>query len=107
MKEKPCNEMIILSHDNIDDEPSPKPNDIAIKFIYTERIYEEIKYNKAMGPEGWISNVGGFVGIFLGYSMLQIPEILACFIGFFQRQKFKKLKGMLDFFYFLSSTANI
>ena len=93
LKEIPCNEMILLSIDNINNEPSPKPTDISLEFIYPERSYEEIKYNKMMGFEGWLSNVGGFVGIFLGYSMLQIPELLAYMIGFFKENRHKDIKS--------------
>ena len=85
--------MILLSIDSLNSEPSPRPKDISMEFIYTEKAYEEIRYDKLMGFEGWLSNVGGFVGIFLGYSMMQVPEFLAYIIGFFQRQKYKLVKG--------------
>ena len=48
----------------------------VIKFLYQEQYYEEIQYLKAFDVEGFISNLGGFVGIFLGYSMMQLPELL-------------------------------
>ena len=89
LKELPCNKMLLLSIDFINSEPSPRPKDIAIKFTFTESTYEEIKYNKMMGFEGWLFNVGGFVGIFLGYSMLQVPEILVYIIDFMRGQKYK------------------
>lgn len=95
-EEKPCNEMLLLSIEYFNKEPSPKPKDIAIEFVYAEKTYEEIQYNKMMGFDGWLSNVGGFVGIFLGYSMLQVPEILACIIGFFQGEKLKNLRSKTD-----------
>ena len=47
-----------------------------IKFLYTEKYYEEIQYSKAFDVEGFISNLGGFVGIFLGYSLMQLPGLL-------------------------------
>ena len=68
--EIPCNEMILLSIDSVNREPNPVPKDISIAFLYAEKTYEEIRYNQMMGLDGWISNVGGFIGIFLGYSML-------------------------------------
>ena len=73
----PCYEMILLSIDSINNAPSPKPTDMSMVFFYTEKTYEEIKYSRMMNIDGWISNVGGFIGIFLGYSMLQIPETLS------------------------------
>ena len=41
--EKPCDEMLVLTIDSIDSNPSPRPKDIAIKFIYTEKVYEDFK----------------------------------------------------------------
>lgn len=75
----PCDEMLVLTIDSINNNPDPTPSDISIQFFYTEKIYEEIKYLRAIGFENWLSNVGGFVGIFLGYSMMQIPEFILLF----------------------------
>ena len=51
-------------------------NNTLIKFLYQDKYYEEIQYTKAFDVEGFISNLGGFVGIFLGYSLMQLPGIL-------------------------------
>ena len=48
-----------------------------IKFIYKDKYYNEIEYLPDFGPEDFISNFGGFVGIFLGYSLMQLPELLS------------------------------
>lgn len=71
-----CDEILLQSIDSINYRPTPMPQDISMAFYYTEKIYEEIRYTRAMGFESWLSNVGGFVGIFLGYSIMQIPDIL-------------------------------
>ena len=47
-----------------------------IKLEYRERHYQEIKYAEDFGFESFWSGLGGYVGIFLGYSLLQIPELL-------------------------------
>ena len=73
--DKPCDEMLVQSIDSINYKPVSIPRDISIAFHYTEKLYEEIKYTRAMGFESWLSNVGGFVGIFLGYSIMQIPDM--------------------------------
>ena len=41
-----------------------------------DTYYEEISQVEDFGPQDFISNLGGFIGIFLGYSMMQIPELL-------------------------------
>ena len=92
--EKPCDEMLVLSIDSINNNPLPIPDDIAIRFIYTEKMYEEIRYIKELGFENWLSNVGGFVGIFLGYSMMQFPEFLLLFANAFNRKRLKSLARM-------------
>ena len=42
----PCDEMLLLGIDSINNNPNPQPKDISIKFHYTEKIYEEISYDK-------------------------------------------------------------
>ena len=77
----PCDEMLILTIDFVNSNPDPIPEDLTIRFHYSEKTYEEIQYVKAINFESWLSNVGGFVGIFLGYSMMQIPEFLLIFVS--------------------------
>ena len=82
-----------MSIDSINHNPIPIPDDIAIKFLYTEKMYEEIRYIKAIGFENWLSNVGGFVGIFLGYSMMQFPEFLLFFANVLNHERKKQFRG--------------
>ena len=51
-------------------------NNTIIKFMYLEKYYEEIQYSKAFDVEGFISNLGGFFGIFLVYSLEDLRESL-------------------------------
>ena len=37
---------------------------------------KEIEEIKDFGFEDFVSDLGGFIGIFLGFSMLQIPQLL-------------------------------
>ena len=92
-EEFPCNEMILLSIDSINDEPTPRPKDVSMAFFYIEKTYEEIQYSRLMGFESWLSNVGGFVGIFLGYSILQIPEILVFVMDLFHHKSVQRIKS--------------
>ena len=95
-KYTPCDEMLVLSIDSINNFPTPIPKDIAIQFDYAEKVYEEIKYVRAIGFENWLSNVGGFVGIFLGYSMMQFPEMLLLFSVAFNTKRIRFWIGMLS-----------
>ena len=51
-------------------------NSALIEISYLEKYYEEIKQVEDFGFQDFVSNVGGFIGIFVGYSMMQIPELL-------------------------------
>ena len=93
--DQPCDEMILLSIDSVNNNPSTLPEDIAIGFHYSEKMYEEIEYTKAIGFENWLSNVGGFVGIFLGFSMMQFPEALEFLYDFFFRGNNRIVKGKI------------
>ena len=47
-----------------------------LEIIYLDKYYEEIKEIRDLSFEDFLSNLGGFIGIFLGYSMMQIPQLL-------------------------------
>ena len=93
LMEFPCTEMIVLNIDSINDKPQPKPKDVSMAFFYNDKTFEEIKYTKSMEFVGWLSNVGGFIGIFLGYSMMQIPELLSMVMKFLSNQRKKFCNG--------------
>ena len=39
--------------------------------------YQEIENVQDFNFESFFSSLGGFVGIFLGYSLLQVPDLLS------------------------------
>ena len=47
--------------------------------------FRETRNVKAFGLLSLWSQIGGFVGIFLGYSLLQVPEIITYIIGWAKR----------------------
>ena len=49
---------------------------LVLDFVYMEDFYQEIINVRDFGFESFWSGIGGFVGIFLGYSLLQIPDLL-------------------------------
>ena len=75
--DKPCVEMFVTTTSNWD--LMHRTEHFYMKFIYEEEYFQEIEYTRNFGLESFISNVGGFIGIFLGYSIMQFPE----FLGFF------------------------
>ena len=60
----------------LDVEGTNSTEEAPVKFVYQEQYYQELEYLPDFDLETFISNVGGFVGIFLGYSLMQFPELL-------------------------------
>ena len=70
----PCVEMTCLvAYAN---EIDQLPHQFYIKIIYAERFYQEIKNDKAFSFVALFSTAGGYLGLFLGYSLLQFPDFL-------------------------------
>ena len=92
---QPCNEMVLQTADFINKKPLITPKDGAIAFDYSNKIFEETQYSKAVEFQNWLSNVGGFVGIFLGYSLMQLPELFIFILELNVLRKYRFLKGKL------------
>ena len=88
--------MVLQTADFLNRKPLVKPKDGAIAFYYTNKMFEEIKYSKAVEFQNWLSNVGGFVGIFLGYSLMQIPELFIFILDIDFQWKYRFMKGKLE-----------
>ena len=65
-------------------------NDLNINFQYRTDQYLEITNKRDFGVTNLWSSIGGFVGIFLGYSLLQLPEIIISRISWFVSEKREK-----------------
>ena len=50
-----------------------------LQISYVEKYYEKITQEEDFGFQDFWANLGGFIGIFLGYSMMQIPDILGTY----------------------------
>lgn len=70
------------------------PGKTIMKFQYQEKYYLEIENVKEFGFESFWSSVGGFIGIFLGYSILQIPELLNTLKKIFKIKKENKERNV-------------
>ena len=70
----PCDDMSITPTFYV--QPHSSPDKLVITVKYPGRSFKEITNRRAFNVESFWSGVGGFVGIFLGYSLLQLPEML-------------------------------
>jgi len=69
----PCNEMELTVTYNA------RPTDgklLFLKFKYLDKNYQEIVNERDFGLESLWSTVGGFVGIFVGVSLSQVPDLV-------------------------------
>ena len=78
----PCVEMtsLVTYSKNLDQ----LPHQFLLKVIYTERFYQEIKNDRDFCFVPLFSSVGGYLGLFLGYSLLQIPDLLHVVTSYMQ-----------------------
>jgi hypothetical protein len=81
--EPPCSEMSVIydvsTHYHVENEHEYEygDGDLAIRTIYRTKKYEEIINKRKFDWESLFGQVGGFIGIMLGWSMLNIPVFLS------------------------------
>ena len=92
----PCTQMEISG--KFDREEDNEWEDPRIKFLYDESDYEEMTNTKGFDFESFVSGVGGFIGIFLGYSILQIPDLLELLPSFNLTSRRNNQGGKIDNF---------
>ena len=72
---KPCSKMILFNNLNyVAYEKSPDV--LKVKFRFREEFYQEILNSRGFGMDDLWASVGGYVGIFCGYSVLQVATYL-------------------------------
>ena len=77
----PCIDMYNIAGWNwLDVDRNKSHEEVRIKFTYGEQYYQELEYLPDFDLETFISNVGGFVGIFLGYSLMQFPDLIGKYL---------------------------
>jgi hypothetical protein len=50
---------------------------VEYTFIFQNPNYREIVHVQSFCIESWIGNAGGYIGLFLGVALWQIPEFIA------------------------------
>ena len=79
----PCLDMSLVGM--VDTNSRQQGKHFGIKVRYTEGNYQHIENVKEFSFESFWSGVGGFVGIFLGYSLMQLPELVERMYSMFKR----------------------
>ena len=76
----PCYDMMATV--NVDRKKIPwNPSLFAMELTYIYRKHQEIVNERYFSFETFWSSVGGLIGIFISYSLLEIPELL---VGLFE-----------------------
>ena len=86
---QPCDEMLVVTNivkesgriskdAYLDQNTKKKVTYLDMAFVVGSEMFQEIDNLRAFGLESCWSGIGGFVGMFVGYSILQLPEFLAC-----------------------------
>ena len=47
-----------------------------VEFLFMNDHYKEIKYTREFDIESLIGNVGGYIGLFLGFAIWQLPDVM-------------------------------
>ena len=79
--EPPCNEMKLVATIDQQRNDIGSISFLVTNFIYMERNYQEIVNVREFGFESFWSGVGGFVGIFMGSSLLQVPDLISAILN--------------------------
>ena len=58
----------------------------SINFLYKGTQYQAVENQREFGFEAFWSGVGGFVGIFCGYSLLQLPDLFEYLFTLFNKK---------------------
>ena len=57
-----------------------------ISIMFTSQLYKEIVHGRDYDLDGVIGNGGGYVGLFLGFAIWQIPDICFNVFEWFSRK---------------------
>ena len=77
---KPCRSFIDLWYDyNYDESVASCTEDhdtLHVRLVYNTYVYKEIRYHAAYTVWDLFSSIGVIIGVFLGGSLLQLPDLL-------------------------------
>ena len=58
--------------------PADEESSARMVFIFKNERYREIRYTQKFDIESLIGNVGGYIGLFLGLAIWQLPDLVEC-----------------------------
>ena len=91
----PCVEMTSVA--KVNRELEQKDEQIGISIQYVQSFYQEIQNQAAYTFETYFSSLGGFTGICVGTSMMEIPNILEYLTAKARETKHPVIIGKLQY----------
>ena len=77
LKYQPCNLLVKVNYEVTErDTEESDPLNFTLNFEYKDDQVKIIQYARMYGLWNLIANVGGYIGMFLGYSLIMIPDVL-------------------------------
>ena len=77
LRHLPCNGMEKVNYEVTEyDLEEANPAYLEVMFWHTDLTYKEVKMKRAFDLSALVGNIGGFVGLFLGYALIMIPALL-------------------------------
>ena len=90
----PCNEIskLDLEYEDAVDVSDLRENETKLSVYFRNKVYKEIRQIRAYTFMSLIGNVGGFVGLLLGYALVQIPGTVFVVYNYFKTESAQMLR---------------
>ena len=89
-------EMDVLSNSGVSDTKTEETGWFRINLYFPETSFKEISQTQAYDIESFVGNAGGYLGLFLGYSLVCIPKWILHIIGRAKKHLTSYFQGKLD-----------
>jgi hypothetical protein len=91
LKHPSCRKLDKLEFNNLElDVPGRYQPSITISVVFVDDTYREIRRVRAFDLNALIGNIGGYIGIFVGYSILLFPDMILTILRSFGKYHEKK-----------------
>ena len=78
----PCTEIQKLEMDYEETDEKMHKDKTRIAVYFRDTTYKEIRQTRAYTAITLFGNIGGFIGVFLGYAIIQIPGFLESILSY-------------------------
>ena len=87
----PCSEIrsVDFDYQETDDDKWQEEGLIALRVYYVSKQYKEIRQIRAYGLMSLFGNVGGFVGLLLGYALVHVTDSVRNVLKYLEKRVFQ------------------